>query len=138
MGVDYRAGIAYGIALEDGELYDALEKYFNKIQSPQDLPSWWDMTDGGFVEWKKEYNFSDMKGILYEDEILINTDAYCDSGDYILGYALDYVDWGCKILNQKIDKEITQEMRDNLYTWCKILFPEKEYAPELLLYSQVW
>lgn len=139
MGVDYRAGIAYGIPLENGELYGALEKYFNKIQSPQDLPLWWNMTDEYFVEWKKEYNFSDMKDILYEDEILLNIDAYSGSGDYILGYVLDCVDWGCKTLNQEIDKEITQEMRDNIYKWYKILFPEEEKCiPELLLYSQVW
>lgn len=141
MSVDYRAGLAFGIAISSDEMHEGLENIANTIKS-KDLPDWFS-TDEEFENWRHDmiYNedYSELKELLYEDDILINLDGYCDSAGYILGYSIDYVDWGCKpfVIGNVIDN--AEKMKSKIFEWYHRLFPDKDFPePQLLLYSQVW
>lgn len=142
MGVDYRAGIAFGIAISPDEMYEGLENITNTIKSKEDLPKW-SFTDKEFKNWYQEIisneNYFKLTELLYEDEILINLDGYCNSAGYILGYELDCVDWGCKpfAIGNTIDN--AEKMKSKIFEWYHRLFPDRDFSePQLLLYSQVW
>lgn len=139
MGVDYRCGIAYGVYLDTDTLYEGLENIFENIHSKTDAPDDWFETEEEFQEWYKDEDYSELKELLYNDDILINLDGYCNSVGYILGYSLDSIEWGCKpfAIGNVIDN--AKKMENKIVEWYQKLFPSKEMpAPQLLLYSQVW
>lgn len=142
MGVDYRAGIAYGIAISSDEMYEGLKNIADTIKSKEDLPEWFD-TNEKFKKWYQEMieneNYNALEELLYKDDILINLDEYCNSAGYVLGYCLDCVDWGVKPLETTLLMDAALLMECKIIKWYQKLFPDKEIPqPQLLLYSQVW
>lgn len=139
MSVDYNAGIAYGIYLNNDTLYEGLEYIFKNIHSKEDVPDYWFETEEEFQDWYENESYSELKELLYNDDILINLDGYCDSAGYILGYTLDSVEWGAKPLETRLLMDTAPLMEKKIAAWYQKLFPDKEVpAPQLLLYSQVF
>ena len=139
MSVTYRAGIAYGIVIPSDEMYEGLKNFANAIKSKEDLPEWFDTFESWYQEIIENEDYNKLTELLYEDDILINLDGYCNSANYILGYCLDCVDWGAKSLETTLPMDAVPLMKCKIIKWYQKLFPDKEIPqPQLLLYSQVW
>lgn len=138
MSVNYRAGIAYGIYISTDDLSEALDKI-----AEQKITMFY--TEGHTIADYEDFfgGFDTAKEIakeeLYDDEILINLDYYCDSVGYILGYELDSIEWGAKPFSSPdLSWSATRKLRDRILFWYEKLFPYKEFEePQMLLYSQL-
>lgn len=139
MSVEYKAGIAYGIYLDTDTLYKGLENMFENIHSKTDVRDDWFETEEEFQKWYNNGDYPELKELLYDDEVLINLDYYCDSVGYILGYELDSIEWGAKPFSSPdLSWSVTRKLRDRILFWYEKLFPYKEFEePQMLLYSQL-
>lgn len=138
MGVDYTAGIGYGIRISGDELYDKLKEYYDIIDSLDKLPSCWSMTEEEFTEWKEEYDFNSMKELLHDDGVMINTNSYSESDDHIIGFSIRTVEWGCINIDLNSIKELScySEKIEKINKWKKILNITDN--PSFVLYCRTW
>lgn len=137
MGVDYRAGIAFGVYINADDLSEALDKI-----AEQKIKNFY--AEGHTIADYEDFfgEFDTAKDIakeeLYDDEILINLDYYCDSAGYILGYDLESVEWGAKPFDLHVTGIELSALKNKIAEWYQKLFPDKEMpTPQLLLYSQL-
>lgn len=141
MSVDCSAGIAYGVRVSADDLRYGLEKYINSVTSIAELSSSFEMTNEEFEKWKKDYNFSEILCILEEEEnILIRVNNYTDDGDYIVGYSLAGVEFGCceqfNISDSLEYHRRNKKLNDRILKLISLL--DINQQPDLVLYCQVW